>query len=262
MTTDELLSIHRVELADGRTIACTNPQDSQIWAGMLADSPYDAGLASLRAGDLVLDVGAHIGLTALYFSEQVPGLRILAFEPTPDTYACLADNAERLMTGVVPVNAALGDEPGTAELTFYPNHTMMATLVADPDDETRNMSAILDAFGVPAGDAREEFWQDFRAGARRYPVRVTTLAEVLDAEGDREVGLLKIDVERHELAVLRGLRPEQWNRVRQVVAEVHAIDDNLDAVVNLLQGHGYTTDVFQETVFAGGSVHVVYATRA
>ncbi len=261
MTTDELLSIHRVELADGRTIACTNPQDGQIWAGMLEDSPYDAGLAALRAGDLVLDVGAHIGLTSLYFSERVPGLRIIAFEPTPDTYACLADNAERLMPGVVTVNAALGDEPGTAELIFYPNHTMMATLSADPDDETRNMSAILDTFGVPL-DAREQFWQDFRAGVRRYPVRVTTLAEVLDAEGGREVGLLKIDVERHELAVLRGLRPEQWSRIRQVVAEVHAIDDRLDAVVDLLQGHGYTTNVFQETVFAGGSVHVVYATRA
>jgi hypothetical protein len=30
-----------------------------------------------------------------------------------------------------------------------------------------------------------------------------------------------VDVERAELAVLRGIRPEHWRRIRQVVMEVH-----------------------------------------
>ncbi|MEZ0094200.1 FkbM family methyltransferase [Streptacidiphilus sp. EB129] len=260
MSVTEHLPMHRAELADRRQIACTNPQDAQIWPGLWEDSPYDDGVAALSAGDLMLDVGAHIGLTSLYFSDLVPGLRIIAFEPAPDTFACLADNAARLMPNATSLNLALGAVPGTAELTFYPNHTMMATLVVDDADDERNMTAVLDNFGVEQGD-RGAFWQDFRDGLRRYPVRVATLGDVLDEHGIDEVGLLKIDVERGELAVLHGLRPEQWGRVRQIVAEVHAIDGNLETVVDLLHARGYDTKVFQEPVFRGGSVHMVYAAR-
>ena len=260
MTAVDLPDGCHTELSDGRRVACTNPQDALVWPSLWEDSPYDDGLAGLAAGDLVIDVGAHIGLTALYFTDRVPGVRVLAFEPARATYACLADNVARLMPDVLAHNLALGAEPGLAELTFLPNHTMMATLVENETDDDRNMSAVLSNFGV-GEDVRDQFWRDFRDGAQRYPVRVSTLGDVLDEQGIAEVALLKVDVERAELAVLRGLRDEQWGRVRQVVAEVHAVEDNLDAVVALLHEHGYRTRVFQESVFVGGSVHMVYASR-
>ncbi|MEV0569261.1 FkbM family methyltransferase [Dactylosporangium sp. NPDC050588] len=245
---------------DGRLVAVTNPQDVLVWPSLSEDSPYADGVAGLGAGDVVIDVGAHIGLTALYFTDKVPGVRVLAFEPARRTNACLADNAARLMPGVRVFDVALGAEPGTAELTFLPNHTMMATIVSDDADDDRNMTAVLRNFGVD-GEASEQFWREFREGAERYEVRVSTLAEVLDEAGITEVGLLKIDVERGELPVLRGLRAEQWAGVRRVVAEVHAVDGNLDAVVELLHAQGFSTKVFQEDVFVGGSVHIVSAAR-
>jgi FkbM family methyltransferase len=260
MTIDELQAVHRIDLPDGRTIACTNPQDAQIWPGLLEDSPYDDGLAALSAGDLVLDVGAHIGLTALYFTDRVPGVGVIAFEPAPETYACLADNAARLMPGVKVLNVAVGAEAGTAELTFYPRHTMMATLVVDEADDAANMSAVLTNFGLDEG-IREQVLSEFRDGERRHEVPVVALGDVIEEYGIDEVGLLKIDVERGELAVLRGIRDDQWARVRQVVAEVHDIDGNLDAVVELLRKQGFDTEVRQEAVFVGGSVHVVFAAR-
>ncbi|GAA2638051.1 FkbM family methyltransferase [Dactylosporangium fulvum] len=250
-----------VALADGRIISCTNPQDTMVWPSMWEGSPYDDGLAGLGAGDVVIDVGAHIGLTALYFTDRVPGLRVLSFEPARRTYACLADNAARLMPGVRAFDVALGAQPGRAELTFLPNHTMMATLVADDADDERNMAAVLDNFGVD-DTAREEFWRGFRDGVERYPVQVTTLGDVLDEQDVEEVALLKVDVERAELPVLRGVRPDQWARFRHVVAEVHDVDGNLAAVVDLLSRQGFSTKVFQEDVFVGGSVHIVSARRA
>ncbi|GAA3245929.1 FkbM family methyltransferase [Dactylosporangium siamense] len=250
----------RVALEDGRLIAVTNPQDVLVWPSLSEDSPYADGIDGLGAGDVVIDVGAHIGLTALYFTDRVPGVRVLAFEPARRTNAALADNAARLMPGVRVFDVALGAEPGTAELTFLPNHTMMATIVSNDADDDRNMTAVLGNFGVD-DDTREHFWRDFRDGLQRYEVQVKTLGDVLDEEGITEVGLLKIDVERGELPVLRGLRAEQWAGVRRVVAEVHAVDGNLDAVVELLHQHGYSTKVFQEDVFVGGSVHIVAASR-
>ncbi|MFI5908340.1 FkbM family methyltransferase [Dactylosporangium sp. NPDC051541] len=253
--------LHPVALDDGRVITCTTPQDTMVWPSLSAGSPYDAGLAGLAAGDVVIDVGAHIGLTALSFTDRVPGLRVLAFEPARRTYACLADNAARLMPGVTACNVALGAEPGVAELTFLPNHTMMATIAADDADDERNMAAVLNNFGVDES-TKEDFWRGFRDGAERYPVEVRTLGDVLDEQGIAEVALLKIDVERAELPVLRGVRPEQWARIRCVVAEVHAVGGNLDAVVALLMEAGFTPEVFQEDVFAGASVHIVSARRA
>jgi hypothetical protein len=67
------------------------------------------------------------------------------------------------------------------------------------------------------------------------PVRVTTLDE---AVGGRPVGVLKLDVEGHEAAVLRGAtRALAAGRVRYVVFEAHAPDGGEAA--QMLRGAGY-----------------------
>ena len=73
--------------------------------------------------------------------------------------------------------------------------------------------------------------------------------------------LLKIDVERSELAVLDGIRAEHWPRIRQLTVEVHDIDGRLDEVRGLLTDRGFDTREFQEPLFTGGSVHIVFAAR-
>ena len=46
-------------------------------------------------GDTVLDVGANVGAFALHVAKACDGnLRILALEPSPDTFAALAANSK------------------------------------------------------------------------------------------------------------------------------------------------------------------------
>ncbi|MGA8112207.1 MAG: FkbM family methyltransferase [Actinocatenispora sp.] len=258
--TAETTDLSRHALPDGRLIACTHEHDPLGWSGLLEDSPYDDGLDELAAGDVILDVGAHIGLTSLYFRHRVPGVRLIAFEPAPLSYACLADNFARLLPDATALNVAIGAEPGEAELTVYPNHTMMATLHVNDADDEANLTAVLDNWQVDPA-AREEFWRDFRAGIQHITVPVRTLADVIDEYRIERVGLLKIDVERAELDVLRGIRDDQWDRIRQLVVEVHDIEENLSEVRATLAEHGFTCRAFQEPLFAGGSVHIVFATR-
>jgi hypothetical protein len=47
------------------------------------------------------------------------------------------------------------------------------------------------------------------------------LSSVLDERGIDRVDLLKIDVQRAELDVLRGIDDRHWGMVRQVAMEVH-----------------------------------------
>lgn len=58
---------------------------------------------ALRRGDVVLDIGAYIGDTALIFLDR--GCIVHAFEPYPDAFHCLTHNAP----GAICYNAAVGN---------------------------------------------------------------------------------------------------------------------------------------------------------
>src|SRR5690606_10585892 len=42
----------------------------------------------------IIDCGTNMGLSLLYFSENYPGRKIIAFEPDPDLYRLLLENIE------------------------------------------------------------------------------------------------------------------------------------------------------------------------
>lgn len=101
-------------------------------------------------------------------------------------------------------------------------------------------------------------------GRRRLvecPLR--TLSDLIAQHSLQRVDLLKVDVERAELDVLRGLAPAHWPCIRQVVAEVH--ECNLAGALELLAGPaGFGScevAVDQEPDLRGTGIHMVYAVR-
>jgi FkbM family methyltransferase len=85
---------------------------------------YEPGLLNflygeLRRGDVVVDVGAHIGVHALTMArrlDQLGGGRLIAFEPAQDSAAKLRAAAARNRLAVTVVELALGGEPGAIAL--------------------------------------------------------------------------------------------------------------------------------------------------
>jgi FkbM family methyltransferase len=85
---------------------------------------YEPGLLNflhgeLRRGDVVVDVGAHIGVHALTMARrlgQLGGGRLIAFEPAQDSAAKLRAAAARNRLAVTVVELALGRGPGAIEL--------------------------------------------------------------------------------------------------------------------------------------------------
>jgi FkbM family methyltransferase len=81
---------------------------------------------------VILDCGSNIGLSVLYLKLLYPLSRILAFEPSRDTFALLSENIERnAIRGVELHNLALSDQSG--EMTFYPEQkgSLIASVFAD-----------------------------------------------------------------------------------------------------------------------------------
>ena len=93
---------------------------------------YEPGLlalldAELRAGDVVLDVGAHVGVHALTAARRLRALggggRVVAFEPTPDSAGAIRAGAARNALAVEVVPSALGDADGEVELRGDPRYS-------------------------------------------------------------------------------------------------------------------------------------------
>ena len=76
-----------------------------------------------------------------------------------------------------------------------------------------------------------------------------------------QVDLLKVDVERAELSVLRGIDAGDWVKIKQLAMEVHDIEGRLKQVVELLEGLGFTVLVRQEPMLEGTDLFSVQARR-
>lgn len=74
-----------------------------------AHGRFDDGWAALRPGDMVFDVGAHVGGVSAYLAARYPKACILAFEPQPDNHARLCRNIrENGLHTVHALSLALG----------------------------------------------------------------------------------------------------------------------------------------------------------
>ncbi len=80
---------------------------------VLCDEEYDVTPAQSPMG--ILDLGAHIGVSAIYWVSRFPGTPIIAVEPDPRNSAGLERNVGHLPE-VTIVRAAVGHETGTAQL--------------------------------------------------------------------------------------------------------------------------------------------------
>ncbi|MFD7229152.1 FkbM family methyltransferase [Streptomyces sp. NPDC059881] len=250
----------RCSLTEGPTVQAMNQAEAEtIWTELTEAPAYRTAAAGLGPDEAIIDVGAHIGLAALTFAQQSAGSRVLAFEPAPKTYGCLAANLAEHVPGSAAFNLALGAAPGTAELVFHPYIPSASSLFEDAEDNERNLAANLD--NVDADELTRKVVRQMFDVRQNVDVEVSTLSHAIREQGVERIGLLKVDVERGELEVLKGLDDAHWPLVRRVLLEVHDIDGRLDETVALMGRHGLRSEVAQYGVFAGGSVHLVLATR-
>jgi phthiocerol/phenolphthiocerol synthesis type-I polyketide synthase E len=222
---------------------------------------------TLRAGDCVFDVGANIGMFTLFVASQVPGARILAFEPAPPLHAILRANAAPYGERVTLFDCGLSRRAGSAELTFYPHSSGMSSFYPDEHEEKAALRTLIrnererGREGIAAVLRYEDelVEQRFRKEAWTCPLR--TLSDVLREHPVPRIDLLKIDVEKSEMDVLAGLSVEDWVRVEQVVLEVHDLGDRLREVSELLQSRGFAVALEQDDLYRGSDRWNLYALR-
>ncbi|WP_280334885.1 FkbM family methyltransferase [Nocardia wallacei] len=256
--------LSELDLPDGRRILAPDPLYAKLlWQSVSQDPFYGAAAADLSAGDVVLDIGANIGLTTLRFVAATPGIRAIAAEPAPVSHAALHANLDRHAPGCAAVRAAVGSACGTAELTYYPRSPANSTLHPDLEDSVEVSRTYLRNAGLSesARAQREPALVAKFQHISRAVVPVTTMDELMARFDVERVALVKIDVERAELEVLDGIGDATWPRIDRLVVEVHDLDHRVDRVTERLGGRGYRVDAAQDPSMAGTNIYMVNASR-
>jgi amino acid adenylation domain-containing protein/FkbM family methyltransferase len=220
----------------------------------------------LQDGDCVLDVGANIGLFSLFCRSLCRDLKIYAFEPNPPVFDILETNAGLYLPGARLFDCGLSARPGEGTFTFFEGFSLFSGLYADARKEKEVVRHFLinqQKRGVTGMaelvDAADEILEG-RFGAKSFAVKLDTLSNVMAREEIRQVDLLKINAEKSELEVLRGIAPPDWHKIRQVVLEVD-VRENLTPITSLLESHGFEWLVEQDVRLAGTQLCYVYAVR-
>ena len=117
----------------------------------------------------IIDAGANIGMSTVYFALRYPSANIVAIEPEPTNFRMLQKNTS-CFPQITVINAALWNEGGFLNI-----------------DNTR-----------PLWGTRVS------ANATGTSVRAITMAQLFDDYGIQRVGLLKVDIEGAECEIFES----------------------------------------------------------
>lgn len=162
-----------------------------------------------RSANFIADVGANTGLYALAAQAINPSAKVIAVEPSSRVFRKLQRNIALNSFPIIASDNAASDKNGLA--TFFDH--------AGPHQYSSSLEKSM-------------------GGELATEVRVRRLDDLLADHGFERLDLLKLDVERHEPAALRGFR-KTLERCRPTML-VEILDDKLKAeICNVLVGLDY-----------------------
>ncbi len=148
----------------------------------------------LRKPDIIVDAGANIGLSSIYFANKFPHSRIIAIEPEKNNYEILKRNVEQYVN-IVPVCAALW-----------------------------HMDTMLDVVDIGRGEWA--YMTDTHSEVKKHTntirnkTRAITVETLIRENAIDHIDIFKIDIEGAEREVF--MDPSSWiEKVDCLIVELH-----------------------------------------
>lgn len=161
----------------------------------------------------VLDIGAHVGAAALWFSYHWPHAKVVAYEPVPETFELLARNT-RGSAAIEAIRVALSDANGRRDMAIAED-------------------SVLASFGSCTHPAYQRTrWETVSCAMAADALE--GVQEILDCEPEEVV--VKADTEGHEIEVLRGLCGAHM-RLEAIYVEFHSERDRREIDGMLAPSH-------------------------
>lgn len=259
---------HNTTLPNGLTINDINPYETAfVYNEVFVHETYLQNNIALRPNACVFDIGANIGLFSLYIKTKCPSARVYAFEPAPIAFDCLQHNLRSCTPGFNAQQVAVTDRDGEASFGYYPGYSVISGLqtnvVVDSDILVSGMTQYLITHeGVEPKSidisAIRGLVSDRMQAMERIPCQTRSISSLLGEYQESYIDLLKIDAERSEILIVQGISDEDWERIHQIVMEVHD-RKTLDIILPILSLHGFSVMTSADVLISG--VFTLYATN-
>jgi len=177
-------SLFKLNLGDGEVVMRSAGGDLSSFFEVIGERAYDIPAEYLDPATVrtIVDCGAHLGFSAIFFARKYPQARIVALEPNPTNFSLLCRNVAAFKR-ITPVQACVTGQSGTV---------MIST--AGAGDSHR----IVETGGLA--------------------VEGMTIAEICTRFGIETIDLLKMDIEGGEAEVFaNGID----GNIRALVMELH-----------------------------------------
>jgi len=271
-----------VSLPNGLTISALNETEAKVlYREIFSQKSYLKHGIQVSDGDCIFDIGANIGLYTIFLARSFSHLKIFAFEPIPDLFSILQENARNhLATSEIKLfNVGLSDSSRIARFEFNPMLSFAATMypqeLADCVQQEGSVydwaqAIILDlpkislissglaqflikVLSIPYLRALSLVIlnQLTLGNAEKIPwkqveCQLKTISEIVRENKITAIDMLKIDAEGSELDIVMGIEADDWRKIKQLIIEVHDVNGRLQKMISLLEGYGYNTLVDRE----------------
>jgi FkbM family methyltransferase len=215
-------------------VACwCTPGSHRMFAEVWFFKNYDVPGAPLRAGDLVLDVGANQGFFSCYAAQK--GARVIAFEPDPTSFAMLERNLARnnFSDRVTTRREAIGAERGVTDFFVSP------------------------MLGGGMNTTSAVFASRFDH-VKTAQVSCVTLSDVLNENQAERIRLCKLDCEGAELEILRSLDPDEAARIDAFALEYHSAAYQVEELIECMLAWE-THEIMFASANGGAPITVIHA---
>jgi len=191
-----------------------------------------------KEGDIVVDIGAHIGRYTIISSKRVGANgKVIAIEADPSNFGMLNRNIElNQLTNVIPLNYAV-----------YSKETKVKLYVSEEESGNTIYNTVI------SDRARKE--------EKFVEVNANTVDYLLQSKGIKheQVNWIKIDVEGAEFEVLKGAaRTLSNSKDIALLIEIHNLRDSTNLyrpIIEFLKLHNFKIEF--EKSHHGGEKHII-----
>ncbi len=161
--------------------------------------------------ELILDLGANVGYSAVYFANMYPYTRIVAVEPQADNFQCLLDNCKP-----------------------YPN------IIAENKGVWWREAKV-----VPVKDSMDSWGYRFKEAEDGEGVYCSTIDQLMDKYALEGGVMVKMDIEGAEREIFEN-NPDGWlSRTRYLQLEIH---DCWKSIFDEMSNYDYSAEINGENV--------------
>ncbi len=259
-------------LPNGVEIAHLNRYETEyVYREIFEDESYLRHGIELPDDATVIDIGANIGLFSLFVMSRCGNPAIFACEPSPRVFDLLRANCAAYgdPTRVRAFNCGVAESKGSARFTFYEHSSVFSSFHPDEAEDRAAVETVVrnvlrnelhDSNALRDADVSELMSGRMRAESIECPL--VSVSDIIRDNGIGHIHLLKIDAEKSELGILRGIEDAHWPLIDQIVMEIH--DRSRAAVHSIeqqLMQRGFRCAVVEEKLLERSGLFNIYATR-